>query len=66
MDDELFIVMEYVEGKELKEIISNPSASPLTKGGIGGLLSIATQITEDLQAAHKKGIVHGTSNPPTS
>ena len=52
VDDETFIVMEYIDGEELKEKI------------IGGRLpvdqtiGIATQITNGLQAAHKKGITH--------
>ena len=64
-DDELFIVMEYIEGKELKVIISNPPSSPLGKGGQEGgsmplqdILSYAIQIAEGLQAAHNNGIVH--------
>jgi serine/threonine-protein kinase len=64
-DEQLFIVMEYIEGKELKEIISNPPSSPLSKGGqeggcisIESTLSMATQIAEGLQAAHEKGIIH--------
>jgi serine/threonine protein kinase len=64
-DEQLFLVMEYVEGKELKEIISNPPSSPLSKGEQEGgcmsielAISIATQIAEGLQAAHEKDIVH--------
>ena len=51
-DGELFIVMEYIDGKELKEEITNNSLS------INIALKYATQIAEGLQAAHKKGIVH--------
>jgi serine/threonine protein kinase len=64
-DNELFIVMEYIARKELKEIISDPPSSLLSKGGqeggcmsIESALSIATQIAEGLKAAHEKGIVH--------
>ena len=39
VDDEMFIVMEYIEGKELQEIV--------------GATDYATQITAGLQAAHK-------------
>jgi eukaryotic-like serine/threonine-protein kinase len=49
---ELFIVMEYVEGEELKAKISR---GPLQ---VPHALDIAIQITEGLQAAHRKGIVH--------
>jgi serine/threonine protein kinase len=60
--NELFIVMEYIEGKELRELIP-PLTHPLPRGKIGGLgidqlLNYATQIAEGLQAAHAKGIVH--------
>ncbi|MFQ5604018.1 MAG: protein kinase [bacterium] len=74
VDDEMFIVMEYIEGKELREIIQIPPDPPLLKGGSGGppplkkgdrggfaieqILSYATQIAAGLQAAHKKGVVH--------
>jgi eukaryotic-like serine/threonine-protein kinase len=51
-DDEMFIVMEYVEGRELKERIAQ---GPLP---IGEAVSIAIQIAEGLHVAHKKGIVH--------
>jgi len=62
-ENEMFIVMELINGKELKEKI-NPSRSPLNKEEIkGGLpieevINIANQIAEGLDVAHKKGIVH--------
>jgi serine/threonine protein kinase/tetratricopeptide (TPR) repeat protein len=51
-DDEMFIVMEYIEGKELKDVIK--SEIPDLKSAI----QYAIQIAEGLQAAHAKGIVH--------
>lgn len=51
-DEKTFIVMELVEGKELKELI---------KSGLpdkGTAISYAIQIAEGLQAAHKKAIIH--------
>jgi serine/threonine protein kinase len=51
-DDETFIVMEYVEGNELKQRIAQ---GPLP---VEETINIATQIAEGLHAAHKKEIVH--------
>ena len=50
--DNVFIVMEYIDGMELKDKIkSNPI--PLKE-----TIDIAIQIAEGLKVAHKKGIVH--------
>ncbi|MFQ5684690.1 MAG: protein kinase, partial [Candidatus Binatia bacterium] len=51
-DDETFIVMEYIDGQELKSAIDDRQLS------IDDILNYATQIAEGLQAAHEKGIVH--------
>lgn len=48
----LFIVMEYVRGTELKELVSGGNLSPDKKQ------HIALQIARGLQAAHRKGIIH--------
>ncbi|MGB8656999.1 MAG: protein kinase [Candidatus Zixiibacteriota bacterium] len=48
----LFIVMEYVEGKTIKEIAEKESPS------IKRILDIAIQVCEGLRSAHKKKIVH--------
>ena len=53
--DETFIVMECVKGNELKELITK---SPDKKININDFLKYAIQITEGLNAAHKKGIIH--------
>ena len=52
VDDETFIVMEYIHGQELKQKIE---AGPLQ---MDKAIDIATQIASGLQAAHKKGITH--------
>ncbi len=51
-DDEMFIVMEYIDGIEIKDKINSGSIA------IDETLNIATQIAEGLEAAHKKGIIH--------
>jgi non-specific serine/threonine protein kinase len=48
----LFIAMEYVEGKTLKQIIEKETLS------IKKVLDIGIQICEGLALAHEKGIVH--------
>ena len=50
--DNVFIVMEFIDGIELKEKVKSSTIS--TKE----LINIAIQIAEGLEAAHKKGIVH--------
>ncbi|MFC2083742.1 serine/threonine-protein kinase [Bacteroidota bacterium] len=52
VNDEMFIVMEYIEGRELKEQIANGKLK------VEKVMDIATQIAEGLQAAHKKNIIH--------
>ncbi len=49
-----FIVMEYIEGIELKDIIAAYQVNLPNNDAI----NIAIQIAEGLEAAHKKGIVH--------
>jgi len=51
-EDEIFIVMEYINGRELKEIIKT---APIP---IDEAINIANQIADGLNVAHKKGIVH--------
>ncbi|MGD9489649.1 MAG: protein kinase [Calditrichaceae bacterium] len=52
VDDTMFIVMEYLEGQDLKKKIQS---GPMD---IQESLSIAIQIAEGLNAAHAKGIIH--------
>lgn len=52
-----FIVMEYLEGKTLRDIVhENPPESGMP--GIREVVDHAIQIAEALKAAHGKGIVH--------
>ena len=52
VDDELFLVMEYINGKHLKNHVDS---KPLP---VKEAVEIATQIASGLRAAHKKGIIH--------
>lgn len=54
-EDEIFIVMEYIEGQELKSIVEAHGDAPLP---VNDIVNYAAQIAEGLQAAHKKDIVH--------
>jgi serine/threonine protein kinase/Tfp pilus assembly protein PilF len=51
-ESEIFLVMEYIDGQELKKKIKE---EPVTAEEA---IEIASQITEGLEAAHKKGIIH--------
>jgi serine/threonine protein kinase len=53
VDGEMFIVMEFIEGRELRKFaLENSQLS------IDNCLAYATQIAEGLKAAHAKGITH--------
>jgi tRNA A-37 threonylcarbamoyl transferase component Bud32/tetratricopeptide (TPR) repeat protein len=49
--DELYLVMEYLEGRSLRDLLGKPM--PVARA-----LSIARQITLALQHAHRNGILH--------
>jgi tetratricopeptide (TPR) repeat protein/predicted Ser/Thr protein kinase len=51
-EDQTFIVMEYVEGRTLKQIVEKETLS------IKEVLNIGIQMCEGLAVAHEKGIVH--------
>ena len=50
--EDLFIVMEYIDGIELKNMIKSKSIST------DEAIDIAIKICEGLEAAHKRGIIH--------
>ena len=52
LDDELFISLEYVDGRELKDCIEDGELTPEEKS------KISVQIAGALKAAHDKGIIH--------
>jgi len=61
-DDSMFIVMEYLEGKELKEIVEMRNENPHQQTSVvlplEDVINYSAQIAEGLKAAHKKGITH--------
>ncbi len=63
-EGQVFIAMEYVEGRTLKELITiNRTPSTVNRIPIPEVLDIATQIASGLAAAHAKGIVHRDIKP---
>src|SRR5213082_1804451 len=49
----VFLVMEYLDGRTLKEIIRNEGAMPLARA-----TEIVRQVASALDAAHRQGVVH--------
>ncbi len=54
--EELFLVMEYVDGSTLRELLKSSL-------GVAEFCRIAIQCADALTAAHNKGIVHGDLKP---
>lgn len=59
-EEEMFIVMEYIEGHELKDVIEHKHAADenIQHLQLDDIIDYAIQIAEGLEAAHKKEIVH--------
>ncbi|MBN2103030.1 protein kinase [bacterium] len=54
-DGHIFIAMEYVQGRTLKDIVGAHGHVPQS---IDAIIDYATQIAQGLQAIHEKGMVH--------
>lgn len=57
-DDIHYIVMEYIEGKTLKEIITQKGRIPYEVS-----LSIALKVSKALECAHRNGVIHRDIKP---
>src|SRR6201987_2411613 len=57
-DGRTFLAMELLEGKTLDELIRGTGAQPLAR-----TLEMGVQLTDALDAAQKKGIIHRDINP---
>ncbi|HQT91956.1 MAG TPA: serine/threonine-protein kinase [Candidatus Kryptobacter bacterium] len=55
VDEQMFIAMEFIDGKTLQDILQINGGTPLP---LKKVLSYAAQIAEGLQSAHDKGIIH--------
>lgn len=60
VDEESFIVMEYMDGVTLREWIRKKAeqSDGYRKLGMKEAIDLAAQITEGLEKAHEKGIIH--------
>jgi serine/threonine protein kinase/tetratricopeptide (TPR) repeat protein len=58
VDGRDFIVMEYVEGQTLKELVERDGALPLAR-----LLDIGIQAADGLEAAHEVNLIHRDIKP---
>ena len=61
VDGQHFLSMEYIDGEDLKGLLRRIGRLPKAKG-----IQIAQQLCAGLAAAHEKGVLHATSNRPTS
>ena len=57
-EDRFVLVMEYIEGQDLKQVLREQGAIPIQRA-----LEIAIQVSEGLGYAHRRGLVHADVKP---
>ncbi len=57
-DGRPYIVFEYVEGENLKQLVQREGALP-----VGTVIDLGIQIAQALEAAHERGVVHRDIKP---
>ncbi len=57
-DGRPYIVFEYVEGENLKQLVTREGALP-----VGTVIDLGIQIAQALEAAHERGVVHRDIKP---
>ncbi len=57
-DGRPYIVFEYVEGENLKQLVAREGALP-----VGMVIDLGIQIAQALEAAHERGVVHRDVKP---
>ena len=67
-DNQPFIAMELLEGESLRDLIASASSSPPSRQWeaplrTDKLLDVAIQVSQGLDAAHRKGIIHRDIKP---
>ncbi len=64
VDDSMFMVMEFIDGQDLRKILDAASGMQNTPNlSIEVILQYATKIVQGLESAHAKGIIHRDIKP---
>lgn len=60
---EYYIVMPYIEGKSLREMIKETDRQPDSMPSLGEVLHFAKTLKESLEGIHSAGLTHGAIEP---